>query len=632
MTVIGGAWSWTAADLALETCLELVRNLACNDAVHAEIAAGLSFFADASATQLLPFEASITLAADVAVVGDLRIDNRNELLAALPPARRPPATCSDIVLFECSWRQWGTNAFSRVIGDFAVALFDQRERKLYLVRDFAGQRPLHYQETRDGVAFASTPAALAMRPGPPQMDRLEWAAYLTPVPQSSDGTLFSGVNRVMPGHFVAIDANRVYPHLRYWQPELTPLRISFEEAVGQGRYLLDQAVREQLRSRRDIIAGQLSSGLDSSAVMTSAARMASTPLLALTGGSADAGPPPPPTHHDDEGHYAAMTAARYPNLHHRNVDVESAPLFHEMVRWNDLLDQPVRSFENMAWLDGTFRVAAEAGADVMLTGLYGNLSFSYDGTARFAELFRAGKLITWLRESARFKRVNRARWRGMLAYSVSPSLSPRQWRRLEKARGVKQSDAFIDSYLREDGPTIRDLRDRVREQGFSTSTQPSGNSLQDRLSGLQWVDNAHLTHGLRRRWKVETRDPTHDRRLVEFTLQLPCEIFVHQGRPRSLAREMLRGRVPDEVLDLRTRGIQGNDWQRAARASRNDFALEIERLQATPAVADLLDLPRMRNDLKRLDRSNDMNSIIALRGAFVRALGLGHFARTRLIG
>ena len=630
MTVFGGAWSWTAADLAIATCRRLARNLACEDEVYNEFGDGLSFIADNAATQRPPFEPSIAIGGDVFVVGDLRIDNRDELLAGLPAFSRPSAVCPDIVLFEHIWRQWGPDSFLRVIGDFAVALFDRRIRRLYLVRDFAGQRPLHYRETNEGVAFASTPAALARLSGPPQLDRFEWAAYVAVVPQSSERTLFSNVKRVKPGHFVAVDRGVIHPQSRYWSPDLTPLRIGFAEAVEQGRHLLDQAVRAQLRDRHGLIAGQLSSGLDSGAVMTSAARISSKRLLALTGGLIDAGPPPPVTHHAGEGRYAAMIAGRYTNLEHRNVDVSTGPLFDEFVRWNALLDQPVRSFENMAWLDATFRAASEAGAGVMLTGLYGNFSLSFDGIARFAELFRAGRFLDWFRESAKFKRQSGARWRGMLAYSAGPFVPVRQWRWLDMARGIAHSDALADAFLRPENSTVEDLRARVTESGFSTDTRPSSSTLQDRLLGTQWVDNAHLTHAFRRRWKVESRDPTHDRRVVEFTLRLPSEIFLHEGRPRSLGREMLRGRVSDEILDLKTRGIQGNDWRRSAMASRDDFAREIDRLEAVPAIADMLDLPRMRAVLHRLDdESNDMATIIAVRGSFLRSLGLAHFARTR---
>ncbi|MEO6247749.1 MAG: asparagine synthetase B family protein [Sphingomicrobium sp.] len=570
---------------------------------------------------------------NIALVGDLRIDNRSELLADLSGAGNEHSATDDAGLLLASWRHWGPVALDRLVGDFAFALFDRKLDRLYLVRDFAGQRPLHFTPIDGGIAFASTPGALARLNGAAKLRFDEWAAYTGVIPQSGDGSMFEGVRRVEPGHLVIIDRGRIHPPFRYWQPCLTPLRIGFEQAVEQTRALLDRAVSDQLRNSYRVTAGQLSSGLDSGAVMTSAGEQSTRPLLAITGEALEPGPPPPHTHHVGEGRYAAMVTARYPLIEHRIVRVPTPPMFGTMTTWNALLDQPVRSFENMHWLDATYAAAAEAGAGVMLTGAYGNFSISFDGIARFAELARGGRILTWLREARRFRQDSGARWRGVLAYSIGPHLPGLAWTLVKRASGIRAYEALDAAFLRGDNPVINILKSRAQADGFKLDDQMARTTLEGRMMGINWVDNALLTHAFRRRWKVESRDPTQDKRLVEFILRLPSEVFLRNGRPRSLGREMLRGRVPDEVLDLKTRGVQGNDWLKAARASHDDFAAELDHLEATSALTDLLDVARMREALAQLNGAgNDLATIIALRGSFLRTLGLAHWARTRFFG
>jgi asparagine synthetase B (glutamine-hydrolysing) len=105
-------------------------------------------------------------------------------------------------------------------------------------------------------------------------------------------------------------------------------------------------------------------------------------------------------------------------------------------------------------------------------------------------------------------------------------------------------------------------RDSMRAQleGAGWGIRPSGNSANARWKMLRMADPGNYRKRSLAEWGLEERDPTNDRRLVEFCFSLPPEALLDGGVRRPALREALAGRVPDEVLDHRLRGQQMPDW------------------------------------------------------------------------
>ncbi len=95
-------------------------------------------------------------------------------------------------------------------------------------------------------------------------------------------------------------------------------------------------------------------------------------------------------------------------------------------------------------------------------------------------------------------------------------------------------------------------------------------------------------------YAVDTRDPTIDQRLLEYTLSLPTSLFASGGRPRKLALAALADRLPPAVLSERRKGLQAIDWHEGIAPMQDRFAEEMGRIAATPAAARALDIPRMQ--------------------------------------
>lgn len=176
------------------------------------------------------------------------------------------ATGCDTEVVLRAWRQWGAEALGRFRGMFAFAIYDPRERKVFLVRDRVGIKPLYYGVSPAGVVFASELTAIAaVQPGL-EIDPDALSLYLrfgyVPAPRS----IYKNVFKLEPGHYLTIDvASGSVEKTCYWT--LAPARREVDEEAALEE--LDGLLRDTIKLyvRSDVPFGAfLSGGVDSSLV------------------------------------------------------------------------------------------------------------------------------------------------------------------------------------------------------------------------------------------------------------------------------------------------------------------------------------------------------------------------------
>ena len=206
------------------------------------------------------------------------------IATSCPPALGLPAgearQLCDAAILLASLERWGEAALDRLVGDFAFALWDARAQSFMLVRDFLGQRPLHYHRARGFFAFATMPKglhALSEIPcAPDEQTMLELLAFL---PQHGPRTLYREISRVEPGHVVHVTRGGLSSR-SFWQPKRSAAHRRKPNDLVEGlRHHLDQATQSCLRGANGAVGAHLSGGFDSAAVTATAAR-----LLAPNGG------------------------------------------------------------------------------------------------------------------------------------------------------------------------------------------------------------------------------------------------------------------------------------------------------------------------------------------------------------
>jgi asparagine synthase (glutamine-hydrolysing) len=180
-------------------------------------------------------------------------------------------TRSDTEVLLAAFQKWGAACLDRLIGMFALAIWDERERSLFVARDRFGVKPLNYHVRPDGTLFfASELKSLHAAGIESEPDAVSWATYLTyGVHEHTERTFWKDVSRLPPGHRLEWRdgntriscwydlADRVAPEY-----DQRPVEVVKEEYLA----LLEESVR--LRFRSDVPVGiNLSGGLDSSTLL-----------------------------------------------------------------------------------------------------------------------------------------------------------------------------------------------------------------------------------------------------------------------------------------------------------------------------------------------------------------------------
>jgi asparagine synthase (glutamine-hydrolysing) len=414
-------------------------------------------------------------------VADVRLDNRDDLAAELGlTSAETQLLCDAAILLE-AFTHWGEGALTRLVGDFAFVLWDSRDRRFLLARDFLGQRPLYYHSGRDFFAFASMPKGLhALAEVPYRPDELLVAELLVRIPQRGPRSFFADIARVEPGHVVTVTRGGSASR-RYWRPQRpNGTRLSRSDYVEGLRHHLDQATQSRLRGVNGAVATHLSAGFDSSMVTATAAR-----LLAPRGGKVIAFTAVPRAGYAikknlliDEGPLAAATAAMYSNIEHVLIRSGHRSPLDELDRGFYLCQRPLVNVCNEVWTSAIDRAAQARKLTVLLVGNMGNMTASWDGRELLCELLLAGRFVRlWQAAWALFQKGYVCR-RALLIETFGPFMPARLW--LWANRRFLQSLPGISDYsaIRPDRFTELNLAALARARGLDFSFQPWTDGLQ----------------------------------------------------------------------------------------------------------------------------------------------------------
>ena len=360
------------------------------------------------------------------------------------------------------------------------------------------------------------------------------------------GTMLRGVDRFPRASTASVGPDGRPAFLRYWDPEplLETARITVPEARERLAELLDRAVARTLTGADAV---SLSGGVDSPTIAAFAAprtlELTGEPLLAVS----SVYPEDPGV---DESRWIELVAERL-GLRLHAYTPTSRPL-DDAERWVDVLDGPVDTM-SIPELAENYTVARELGARSVLTGEMAEWVFTF-GQHLIGHLVLRGRArasLAWLRD----QRVGGASW-GRIAKRAAPSLaSPRValgYRRLRGREDFRQLPGWVDPDVAGSPGPRPDLARPARRRWLEHQLDPLVGV------GAYSFDADALCAAV---CGVHVRRPLVDVDLWEFVLSLPAEVKFPDAVPKSLLRESVRGRLPDELLD------------RKDKTFFNDFAL-----------------------------------------------------------
>jgi asparagine synthase (glutamine-hydrolysing) len=463
------------------------------------------------------------------------------------------ATDTEVVLH--AYEEWGVDCLRRFNGMFAFGLWDGRRKRLWLVRDRIGIKPLFYARLSDRFLFGSELKAVAAHPDFDRRLDLEALSYYlalnyTPAPY----TLFAQARQLLPGHYLLVDAEGNVETREYWDLAYDESRNDGEASyLAEFDELLHQAVRRRLVS--DVPFGAfLSGGVDSSSVAYWMAREMDTPLKTFSIGFGE------PSY--DEVEYAREVAGEFETEHHeRIVNADAATVLPKVV-WH--AEEPTADSSMLA----VYYLAQMAREHVTMT-LSGD---GADDILAGYETYQAYFLHRWVRAVPAWVR------RGVLSPLVAMlpiSDSKVSWdfklRRFLAGADYTSEDAhavwrmIFDASQRERllapgagaGGVRADAIELYRDYFRKTNARDPLNRMlyvDTRFylpnDMLVKIDRMTMAHGL------ETRVPFLDHGLVEFVATVPSSLklrsYLHK---KYLLKKVMSSRLPDRVLRRKKQGF-----------------------------------------------------------------------------
>lgn len=527
------------------------------------------------------------------LVGDLRLDNRPDLAAALGLPDDEDVPDSRFVL--AAYERWGEACVGRLIGAFAIAIADRDRGGVFVARDHLGLKPLVVHERPGVVAFASTALSLTALDGVGHGLDMRRALEVLALVYDSERTFVEGVRWVPPGGALWVDAGGVRRRI-WWRPD--PHAVEERPAEVHERELreaLELAVEARLRSVGPA-AAMVSGGLDSTSVAATAALLVAPGRLRTY-----TSVPPPgwtgltrPLFDADESPLVRDLAAMHPNMEPSFVHLEtSGGLFdgHEAL-W-ELGAGPTRNPANMMWERAIVERARAEGARVLLNGDRGNYCFSADGPDWLVALTRARRPVRALRELETWtRRVPDGRWRNFRRHLAGP-LAPSALRRARRAVvGVADPvEVWLASTpLRPEAAAELDLPALLPKLDPGRRRDPRA----DVLAAARTISaQAETGMALEASTGVDRRDPTSDRRVIEAAMRQPEWVRRRGGVTRAVARGAMSDRLPTTIAARVRRGEQLPDWFDQMTIARGEIADELAALADHGPSRELVDVRRL---------------------------------------
>ncbi len=532
------------------------------------------------------------------ITADLRLDNRDDVLARIGVAPREAQDWPDARVLLAAWERLGDDVWPMLRGPFAAAIWDPRGQSLTLARDHLGLNVVMWHRSETFFAFATMPNGLfALGNVPRELSEEKFADFLVLNHADHDTTMYRNVFRVPPAHVLHISSDGATRRRRYWSPtEIAPIRMRCDADYADGlRDSLDRAVRRQMRSAHPI-GSLLSGGLNSSSVSVLAARALAERnqrLSAFTGvprrgfnGAAPNGT------YADETPYVELIQKATPAIDVTYVHNDACDNSAELERFFGALEGPVRNPTNLGWVLNVLRRARAQGRRVLLGGLYGNITISWNGWSQAAGHLRRGRLPTAYRQWQHYyRRTPYSRWVALRRLLIEPLL-PRvlgDW-------AGRRAPWLDHAAIRPDFAAAIGVGARAKENGhdFFYRVRPD-----ERVRGLEQIDYAGDWHAAEKAVTgVEVRDPTADIDVVSYCFGVPPEQYLVEGVDRSLIRRAMWGLLPEAILTNRQSGLQAPDWYEKLERQRGELARQIAELSGSPLVSRIIDLLRLETALK----------------------------------
>jgi asparagine synthase (glutamine-hydrolysing) len=466
---------------------------------------------------------------------------------------------SDTEVILHAFEQWGIDCLQRFRGMFAIALWDARTRRLWLIRDRIGIKPLYYSVHHGRITFASEIKALLQDPDQIRaVNEESLFHYLSFLATPAPDTLFAGIHKLPAGSLLTIDANGQSRQERYWDvlEHTTPLTAVSEDEIAE-RLLAELRTSVALRKVSDVPVGVfLSGGIDSSTNAALFSERATEKVKTFSVGYDKNYPGC-----ESELRLASRMAARIGADHHEQV-LTQQDFLDFLPRMVYLQDEPIADpvcmpvyfLSKLARDNGVVVAQAGEGSDELFWG--------YEHWKQILNLIRwneypvphasrrLGLLVLSMLGKSRgpaYELLWRASvrlpvfWGGAYAFSRRAKLdllSPRLRRRFRSETSWQ---------------AIRPIHERFMQNAWEKTPVKwmTYLDLNMRLPELLLMRLDKMGMGA----SLETRVPYLDHQFVQLAMSIPERVITQGNESKHILKKAVRGLIPDDIIDRRKQGF-----------------------------------------------------------------------------
>lgn len=495
-----------------------------------------------------------------AIVFNGEIFNHLDVRQSLSAAHYPFSSHSDTETILAAFAHWGNDAWAKLEGMFAVAIWDRRERSLTLARDPVGIKPLYISEQHGGISFASELKAIRLLPDHDfSINERAVNDFFSFGHIRKPRSIYSQVRTLEPGHYLTIGRTGASEAHAYWTPRFRPgERMSDEEWTEQMRSMLLETTARHMQA--DVpVAAFLSGGIDSSAVLAAMTRATDQPIKAFTIGYPGAA--------IDESE-AAREIARHLGCEHVVAPMNIDDAVEVLPQIQGCYDEP---FADMAAIPNWYvsKLAAEH-VKVVLCGEGGDELFA--GYKRH----RNARLIERFRPA-----INAIDPLGAMIDRIPVTRSPRLNYLRQHAQRFAEFIRLPDGYQQFFAATQtsrRSVREQIyapdfwahhesedsyralEKEYFPVDCKANASALEQFLFAdltlnmpsamLTRLDRASMAHSL------EARVPFLSHKMVDWALTVPEDLKLRGNKGKYILREAIAPWLPPSVMKRPKQGFQ----------------------------------------------------------------------------
>jgi asparagine synthase (glutamine-hydrolysing) len=452
----------------------------------------------------------------------------------------------------------GRGFIKKLNGFFGLAIYDKEENSLFIARDRFGVKPLLVYRDEDKLFFASEMKSLMALGVPRKLDYAALSHYLQLNYIPGPATIFKGVKKLLPGHYLFVKGNKVVKKRWYKIPydpkKVAKQKLSYEQQQQKLVELMDSAVQSRLVA--DVPLGAfLSGGIDSSVITALAARH--TPHLnTFSIGFRD-------EPFFDETKYANLVAARH-NTNHTVFSLTNNDLYEHIHDMLDYLDEPFADSSALAVYILSQRTRQKVtvalsgdGADEVFGGYNKHMGEFQVRQGGFRAEAVTGLDFLWdvLPKSRNSFLGNKVRQLQRFSRGMLAGVKDRYWDWASFASEKDARNLLSSTSRRKIGKKAADKR----RKDILENLHPGGDLNEVLLTDMNLVlpyDMLTKVDLMSMANSLEVRTPFLDYRVVDFAFSLPVSSKVDENMKKKIVQDAFRSELPVELYDRPKHGFE----------------------------------------------------------------------------